>query len=489
MHSHLSFLGGAGTVTGSRYLVEAAGRRILVDCGLFQGLKQLRLRNWDPFPVEPARIHAVILTHAHLDHAGYLPLLARNGFNGPVFCTKATESLCGVLLPDSGFLQERDAEYANRQGFSKHKPALPLYTEADARACLDLLRPQKFDAPFEIAAGIGACFRMAGHILGAAIVELTLRGTKIVFSGDLGRPNSPTMLDPAAVDRADIVLVESTYGNRMHEPRDPEDALAEIVTRTASRGGTVLVPTFAVGRSQTLLYHLDRLKRSKRIPDLPVFLDSPMAIDATEILVDHVGEHRLSAAVVRSMCAAARFVRDGDESQRLNGDAMPKIILAASGMATGGRVLHHLKALAPDPRNTILFSGFQAAGTRGAAMLAGAPSDQDSWRLCAGARRGDEPVDAVGACRPRRDPRLARQLQGAAASHLRHAWRADRRGRAPPRDRGAARLAGAHSRASRAHRSDDAQARARLALGSPRQPRNRAPSGCSADNPEAPING
>ena len=215
---------------------------------------------------------------------------------------------------------------------------------------------------------------MAGHILGAAIVELTLRGTKIVFSGDLGRPNSPTMLDPAAVDRADIVLVESTYGNRMHEPRDPEDALAEIVTRTASRGGTVLVPTFAVGRSQTLLYHLDRLKRSKRIPDLPVFLDSPMAIDATEILVDHVGEHRLSAAVVRSMCAAARFVRDGDESQRLNGDAMPKIILAASGMATGGRVLHHLKVLAPDPRNTILFSGFQAAGTRGAAMLAGAPS-------------------------------------------------------------------------------------------------------------------
>jgi metallo-beta-lactamase family protein len=374
VHAHLSFLGGAGTVTGSRYLVEAAGRRILVDCGLFQGLKQLRLRNWDPFPVEPARIHAVILTHAHLDHAGYLPLLARSGFNGPVFCTKATQSLCGILLPDSGFLQERDAEYANRQGFSKHKPALPLYTEADARACLTLFRPQEFDAPFELAPGSAACFRKAGHILGAAIVELSLRGTKIVFSGDLGRPDSPTMLDPAVIERADVLLVESTYGDRRHDPRDPEEAIAEIVTRTAARGGTVLVPTFAVGRTQALLYHLDRLKRANRIPDLPVFLDSPMAIDATEILIEHIGEHRLPAAAVRRMCAVARFVRDADESQTLNDGAMPKIILAASGMATGGRVLHHLKILAPDARNTILFSGFQAAGTRGASMLAGAPS-------------------------------------------------------------------------------------------------------------------
>lgn len=374
MHPHLSFLGAAGTVTGSRYLVEAAGRRILVDCGLFQGLKQLRLRNWEPFPIAPARLSAVVLTHAHLDHTGYLPLLVRNGFNGPVYCTRATEELCGILLPDSGFLQEKDAEFANRHGFSKHKPALPLYTEADARACLSLFRAQKFDVPFEIAPGIGARFHMAGHILGAAIIELTLQGTKIVFSGDLGRPNSPTMLDPAAVDSADILLVESTYGNRRHDPRDPEDALAEIVNKTAARGGTVLVPTFAVGRSQALLYHLDRLKRAGRIPDLPVFLDSPMAIDATEILVNHVGEHRLSDAQTRSMAAIARFVREVEESKALDSDAMPKIILAASGMATGGRVLHHLKALAPDPRNTILFSGFQAAGTRGASMVAGAQS-------------------------------------------------------------------------------------------------------------------
>lgn len=372
MHSHLSFLGAAGTVTGSRYLIEAAGRRILVDCGLFQGLKQLRLRNWDTFPIEPARINAVILTHAHLDHAGYLPLLARNGFTGPVYCTKATEELSGILLPDSGFLQERDAEYANRHGFSKHKPALPLYTETDARACLSLFRAQKFDTPFEIAPGINVRFRVAGHILGAAIVELTLRGTKMVFSGDLGRPNSPTMLDPALVDCADILLIESTYGDRLHDQRDPEDAIAEVVTKTAARGGTVLVPTFAVGRSQTLLYHLGRLKKAGRIPDLPVFLDSPMAIDATEILVSHAGEYRLSAAAARSMTSVARFVRDVEESKALDADPMPKIILAASGMATGGRVLHHLKALAPDPRNTILFAGFQAAGTRGASMMAGA---------------------------------------------------------------------------------------------------------------------
>jgi metallo-beta-lactamase family protein len=316
----------------------------------------------------------VILTHAHLDHSGYLPLLVRNGFNGPVYCTRATQDLCGILLPDSGFLQERDAEYANRHGFSKHKPALPLYTEAEARACLSLFRAQKFDAPFDLAPGLTVCFRMAGHILGAAIVELALRDTKIVFSGDLGRSNSPTMPDPATVKHADILLVESTYGDRLHDPRDPEDAIAETVTRTAARGGTVLVPTFAVGRAQTLLFHIDRLKRAGRIPDLPVFLDSPMAIDATGIFVDHAGEHRLSAASVRSLCKVARFVRGADESRLLDGDAVPKIILAASGMATGGRVLHHLKVLAPGPRNTILFAGFQAAGTRGASMLAGAPS-------------------------------------------------------------------------------------------------------------------
>jgi metallo-beta-lactamase family protein len=374
VHPHLSFLGAAGTVTGSRYLIEAVGRRILVDCGLFQGLKQLRLRNREPFPVEPARLSAVVLTHAHLDHSGYLPLLARNGFTGPIHCTRATEKLCGILLPDSGFLQERDAEYANRHGFSKHDPALPLYTEADARACLPQFRSHDFDTPFEIAPGLTVRFRIAGHILGAAIVELTIQGLRIVFSGDLGRPDSPTMPDPAAIERADILIVESTYGDRRHDPRDPEDAIAEVVKETAARGGTVLVPTFAIGRTQTLLYHLSRLKKAGRIPDLPVFLDSPMAIDATEILIEHAGEHRLTPEATRRMASVARFVREVEESKALDADPMPKIILAASGMATGGRVLHHLKALAPYRRNTILFAGFQAAGTRGAAMVAGAPA-------------------------------------------------------------------------------------------------------------------
>jgi metallo-beta-lactamase family protein len=372
--SFLSFLGGAGTVTGSKYLVEAGGRRILIDCGLFQGLKQLRLRNWDRFPVDPKSIDAVVLTHAHLDHTGHLPLLARNGFKGPVYCTKATQAFCGILLPDSGFLQERDAEFANRHGFSKHKPALPLYTEAEARACLELLVAKPFDTTFEIASGATVRFRPAGHILGAAIVELALPGATVVFSGDLGRSNSATMLDPAVVRRADVLVVESTYGNRIHEAIDPEEALAEIISSTAGSGGTILIPTFAVGRAQTLLYHLYRLKRVRRIPEIPVFLDSPMAIDASAIFCDHIGEHRLTAETCKAICATARYVKDAEESKALDRDPMPKIILAASGMATGGRVLHHLKALAPDPRHTIVFSGFQAAGTRGAAMVSGAPS-------------------------------------------------------------------------------------------------------------------
>lgn len=372
--SYLSFLGGAGTVTGSKYLVEAAGRRVLVDCGLFQGLKQLRVRNWDRFPVDPRSIDAVVLTHAHLDHSGYLPLLARTGFKGPVYCTQATQEFCGILLPDSGFLQERDAEYVNRHGFSKRKPALPLYTEAEARACLDLLVPRPFETAFEIAPGLTVKFRPAGHILGAAIVELALPRMTVVFSGDLGRSNSATMLDPAVVRRADVLVVESTYGNRTHEAADPEDALAEMISYTAGRGGTILIPTFAVGRAQALLYHLYRLKQSRRIPDLPVFLDSPMATDASAIFCDHVGEHRLAPEACRALCATARYVKEVEESKALDRDPMPKIVLAASGMATGGRVLHHLKALAPDPRHTILFAGFQAAGTRGAAMVAGAPS-------------------------------------------------------------------------------------------------------------------
>ncbi len=370
----LQFLGGVGTVTGSKYLVETGGRRILVDCGLFQGLKQLRLRNWDRFPVEPASLDAVILTHAHLDHSGYLPLLARNGFEGPVFCTAATRDLCSILLPDSGYLQERDAEYANRHGFSKHKPARPLYTKAEAVASLSLFQPRDFETPFDAAAGMSARFRPAGHILGAALVELAASRTTLLFSGDLGRPGSATMVDPAVVRQADFVIVESTYGDRTHAAVDPEDVLADVIGRTAGRGGVVLIPTFAVGRVQSILYHLLRLKAARRIPDLPVFLDSPMAVDASDIFCNHVGEHRLTPELCRALCGVARYVTRAEESQALDRDRFPKVILAASGMATGGRVLHHLKVFAPDPKHTILFTGFQAAGTRGAAMVAGAPS-------------------------------------------------------------------------------------------------------------------
>jgi metallo-beta-lactamase family protein len=368
----LTFLGGAGTVTGSKYLIDLDGARLLVDCGLFQGFKQLRLRNWKPFPVDPASIHAVILTHAHIDHTGYFPLLVKNGFSGKALCTAATRDLCAILLPDSGYLQEKDADYTNRHGFSKHKPALPLYTQQDAEASLRQFQAVKFGEEHVVAAGVSACFLPAGHILGAAIIRLRINGLDIVFSGDLGRIGSATMVDPTPVRHADYLLVESTYGDRAHIAQDPEAELADVINRTAARGGTVIIPAFAVGRAQTLLFHLQRLKKAERIPDLPVFLDSPMAMDASQIFCDHVGEHRLTAAECHSACAVARYVRSVDESRSLDGNVVPKVIVSASGMATGGRVLHHLKHFAPDARNTILFAGFQAGGTRGAAMTTGA---------------------------------------------------------------------------------------------------------------------
>ncbi|WP_428671390.1 MBL fold metallo-hydrolase [Roseibium sp.] len=370
----LTFLGGVGTVTGSKYLLEADGLRVLIDCGLFQGYKQLRLRNWAPLPVDPATIDAVILTHAHLDHSGYLPLLVKNGFKGPVISTEGTRDLCAILLPDSGFLQEKDADFANRHGFSKHHPALPLYTQKDAERSLASFRPVPFDREKELLGKLRVTFRCAGHILGAAILELGWGDKTIVFSGDLGRYGDATMLDPTPIRRADYLLVESTYGNRLHEKQDPEDVLAEVITSTAHRGGTVLIPAFAVGRAQSLLYHISRLKQDQRIPDLPVFLDSPMAIKASEVFCRHVGEHRLTAEECNWSCNTARYVREVAESKELDMNRMPKVIISASGMATGGRVLHHLKHYAPDHRNTILFAGFQAGGTRGAAITAGAES-------------------------------------------------------------------------------------------------------------------
>ncbi|MBB3066265.1 MBL fold metallo-hydrolase RNA specificity domain-containing protein [Limibacillus halophilus] len=368
----ITFLGAAGTVTGSKYLVEAAGKRLLIDCGLFQGFKNLRLRNREPLSVNPATIDAVILTHAHIDHSGYLPLLVRDGYKGPVFTSRATAALCGILLPDSGHLQERDAEFANRHGFSKHSPALPLYTEEDARLALKSLREVSFEESMELGDGVSFTLRRAGHILGAAMVELRAEERSLLFSGDLGRPNDPVMLPPTVGLECDYLVVESTYGNRRHPDGDVEEKLADVINQTVSGGGSVLIPSFAVGRTQALLYHLHQLKQTGRIANVPVYLDSPMAIDASELFLAHHDEHRLTAAESRSACRAATFVRDVEGSKALDRSSMPLIIISASGMATGGRVLHHLKHFAPDPKNTILFAGFQAGGTRGADMAEGA---------------------------------------------------------------------------------------------------------------------
>ncbi len=371
MGSKLTFLGAAGTVTGSRFLIENGKKNILVDCGLFQGLKALRLRNWAPFPVAPRTISAVVLTHAHMDHSGYLPALARDGFSGPIYASEASRDYAEILLADSAHLQEQEAEYANRKGFSKHRPALPLYTSEDAERALRLFAGCKFGQWIKLADDISFRLHHAGHILGAAIVEFSLGGLKVVFSGDLGRYDDPVMLDPEAVSAADYLLVEATYGDRRHDKIDPQQALRTITEKTIARGGTVIIPAFAVGRAQALLYHLERIKLAGGLRNVPVYLNSPMAIDASDILCRHHADQRLPMAVCRSSCGIAHYVRSVEESKALNEDDTPKIIISASGMATGGRVLHHLKRFAPDARNTILFAGFQAAGTRGAAMLSG----------------------------------------------------------------------------------------------------------------------
>ena len=368
----LTFLGGAGTVTGSKYLLDIGGRRLLIDCGLFQGFKQLRLRNWEPLPVSPAIIDDVVLTHAHLDHSGYVPLLVRNGFAGRVICTEATRDLCGILLPDSGHLEEQDAEFANRHGFSKHRPALPLYTEADARAALSRFASLDYGRARDLGNGVMLRFAYAGHILGAAAAIISLGDRKIVFSGDLGRSDDPVMRPPAALEQTDYLVVESTYGNRTRNPADPADILATVITRTIARGGSIVIPSFAIGRVQTLLLHLYRLKAAHRIPDLPIFLDSPMAIDASDVFQTHRRDHRLTEGECRQICGMARQTRSVEESKAIDQSRVPSIIISASGMATGGRVLHHLKIFAPDSRNAIVFAGFQAPGTRGEAMVSGA---------------------------------------------------------------------------------------------------------------------
>jgi metallo-beta-lactamase family protein len=378
----LSFLGGAGTVTGSRFLLTGPEGRLLVDCGLFQGLKRLRLRNRDPFPVPPKEVSGVVLTHAHLDHSGYLPVLVRDGFAGPVFATAATCELARILLLDSAHLQEEEAEFANRAGYSKHHPALPLYTRADAEGALERLRPVRWVDTAQVA-GFRLLFRRAGHIPGAATVEVQDRQTTLVFSGDLGRPLDPLMHAPAPVKRADYLVLESTYGDRLHPLDDARAVLGEIVRRTAARGGVMVIPAFAVGRVQALLYHLWSLTTRGEIPRLPVFVDSPMASEVTTVCRAYAEEHRLSPDDLAAALDFATFTRSVDDSKAIDQRGGPMIVISASGMATGGRVLFHLERFAPDHRNTILLGGHQAAGTRGETLKQGARAVKIHGRMVA----------------------------------------------------------------------------------------------------------
>ena len=371
MKVSIQFLGGAGTVTGSKFLIRVNAQNVLVDCGLFQGYKQLRLRNWKPLPINPADIHAVILTHAHIDHSGYVPVLVANGFEGRVHCTEGTEALCDILWLDSGYLQEREAKAANRGGYSRHTPARPLYDKKQAGKALPHLQSHPFESWVQITPDIRARFHVAGHILGAAIVEIEAGSKRLLFSGDLGRLDNLIMQAPARIKSTDYLFLESTYGNRDHPAIDPEDALADIINRTEKRGGSVIIPSFAVGRAQAILYHLSNLISQKKIPDLPVYLDSPMAIDASDIFCRHREGLRLTESQARAACGLATFTRSTEDSKALDLDHQQKIIISASGMATGGRILFHLKEYARDPKNTILFAGFQAGGTRGARMLEG----------------------------------------------------------------------------------------------------------------------
>jgi metallo-beta-lactamase family protein len=380
--AYIQFLGATRTVTGSKHLVDVGGYRVLVDCGLFQGLKELRLRNWEPFPIDPASIDSVILTHAHIDHTGFLPRLVRDGFAGDVYCTPATDELARILLPDSARLQEEEADYSNKKGSSKHQPALPLYTEGDATAALKLLRPVNFHKPVKLTPKLSFEFVTAGHILGSSFVNLDLecaggKRKRVTMTGDIGRYDEPIINDPASVDEADYIVLESTYGDREHPDFDVKERLAEIINATASRGGHVLIPAFAVGRSQQLLYLIRELEDENRIPVLPVFVDSPMAVSATKLYLNHTEDHDLEMQALidarRNPLATKRFnlARTVQESKNVTANRESSIVISASGMATGGRILHHLRNRLPDPRNTVIFVGFQAAGTRGRRLVEG----------------------------------------------------------------------------------------------------------------------
>jgi metallo-beta-lactamase family protein len=382
--AHIQFLGATRTVTGSKHLIEVDGFRVMVDCGLFQGLKELRLRNWEPCPIDPSSIDAVILTHAHIDHTGFLPKLVRDGFNGPVYCTPATVDLARILLPDSGRLQEEEAAYANKVGSTKHSPALPLYREKDANEALKLLQSVNYHRSIELTAKLSFEFVTAGHILGSSFVNLDIkrpdgRHITMTLTGDIGRYDEPIIHDPSKIEEADYIILESTYGDRAHPDYDVKTRLAEIINSTAGRGGQILIPSFAVGRAQQLIYLIRELEEENRIPILPVYVDSPMAISATRFYLNHNEDHDLEMQELvderKNPLSTHRFnfAKSVQESKMVSAQEEPSIVISASGMATGGRILHHLFKRLPDERNTVIFPGFQAVGTRGRRLVEGEP--------------------------------------------------------------------------------------------------------------------
>lgn len=367
----ITFAGAADTVTGSRHLIDLGGYRVLLDCGLFQGFKTLRLRNWAEPPFDPRSIDAVVLSHAHLDHSGYLPLLFTRGFRGEIFCTQATRDLAELMLLDSARLLEEEARHANEYGYSQHSPAEPLYTEADVKHCMQCFTPIASFCPTTLSKNVSIELIPAGHLLGASSIIVRHRRMTLAYSGDLGRPIDMLMPAPRPIAQADVLLLESTYGNRLHARKDVMPQLASIIARTAQRGGMVLMPSFAVGRAQALLLAIHRLKESGQIGDIPVFVDSPMASRATNIYRKHHKLLNMPAAEIKAACDAARFVASPEQSRRLSESRYPCIIIAGSGMVTGGRILHHLKANASNPLNHIVLPGFQVPGTRGAKLAAG----------------------------------------------------------------------------------------------------------------------
>ncbi|GMQ87708.1 MAG: MBL fold metallo-hydrolase [Gammaproteobacteria bacterium] len=369
----ITFLGGTETVTGSKYLLQSGSSRILVDCGLFQGYKWLRERNWQPLPLDIQQLDAVVLTHAHLDHSGYIPALYQQGFRKLVYTHHASKALCGILLPDSGHIQEEDAKYYARHKLGKHASPQPLYDRAMAERSLELFEPVEFGETFTVG-DITLHLQSAGHILGAGSLIVEAEGKRVGFSGDVGRPNDVLMNPPDVLPELDLLLLESTYGNRRHEETDPFEQLAEIVNETAQRGGVLLIPSFAVGRAQALQYILATLMHEERIPNMPVYLDSPMAISVSDIYCHYSRQHRLNRDQCHHMCEVATYTRSVEDSKALADQRFPHIIIAGSGMAAGGRILHHLKRLLHNHRTTVLFTGYQAGGTRGAKMLNGAES-------------------------------------------------------------------------------------------------------------------